>query len=456
LSNLFAKILIANRGEIACRIMRTCGRLGIATVAVYSEADKDALHVQSADEAILIGPPAARASYLAIDRIMAAAVAAGADAIHPGYGFLSENPALARACKDAGVTFIGPSPMAIEAMGVKGPAKAFAARLGVPVLEGAFPDDQGEASLRSAAEAIGWPVLLKAVAGGGGRGMRAVHDAADFASALSGARREASSAFGDDRMLVERLVRDPRHIEVQILADRHGAVVHLFERDCSLQRRHQKVIEEAPAPGMTPEIRLAMCGSAIRLARAIDYEGLGTVEFVADAAGGLSEDRYWFLEMNTRLQVEHTVTEAITGFDLVEQQIRVAAGDRLQVSQGDIRISGHAVEVRLCAEDPRRDDRPAPGRIDALQFPAGVRVETGLRQGDVVTPWYDSLLAKVIAHGQSREAAIGALTSALAHTTVGGLSTNLELLDAAVRHPEFKAGRVDTGFLRRFRAELLP
>jgi 3-methylcrotonyl-CoA carboxylase alpha subunit len=456
LSSLFAKILIANRGEIAYRIMRTCRRLGIATVAVYSEADRDALHVRSADEAVLIGPPAARASYLAIDRIMAAAESTGAEAIHPGYGFLSENSALARACKDAGLTFIGPAAEAIEAMGVKGPAKALAARVGVPVLEGAFPDDQTEASLRSAAEAIGWPVLLKAIAGGGGRGMRAVHDADGFAAALAGARREAGGAFGDERMLVERLVRDPRHIEVQILADRHGAVVHLFERDCSLQRRHQKVIEEAPAPGMTPEMRRVMCGSAIRLTRAIHYEGVGTVEFIADAVGGLSPDKYWFLEMNTRLQVEHPVTEAITGLDLVEQQIRVAAGERLEFGQEDIRITGHAVEVRLCAEDPRRDDRPAPGRVDALQFPTDVRVDTGLRQGDEVTPWYDSLLAKLIAHGGSREAALAALTAALARTEVGGLSTNLELLGAALRHPDFKAGRVDTGFLRRFRSELLP
>ncbi len=456
MGKLFDKVLIANRGEIACRVMRTCRRLGIATVAVYSEADKDALHVQLADEAVPIGPPAPRASYLAIDRIMEAAASTGADAIHPGYGFLSENPAFARACKQAGVTFVGPSPEAIEAMGVKGPAKALAARLGVPVLEGAFPDDQSEASLRSAAEAIGWPVLLKAVAGGGGRGMRAVHGEDAFAAALAGARREAASAFGDERMLVERLVRDPRHIEVQVLADRHGTVVHLFERDCSLQRRHQKVVEESPAPGMTAELRQAMCDAAIRLARAIDYEGLGTVEFIADAERGLSPDRYWFLEMNTRLQVEHPVTEAITGLDLVEQQLRVAAGDRLQITQEDIRIAGHAVEVRLCAEDPRRQDRPAPGRIGALHFPPGIRVETGLRPGDEVTPWYDSLLAKLIAHAGSRAAALAELSTALAQTEVGGLSTNLELLSAALRHPEFEAGQVNTGFLTRLRAELLP
>jgi 3-methylcrotonyl-CoA carboxylase alpha subunit len=452
---VFEKILIANRGEIACRIIRTCRRLGIATVAVYSEADRGALHVEAADEAVPIGPPAPRDSYLAIEKIIAAAVSTGADAIHPGYGFLSENPAFARACRDAGISFIGPSPEAIEAMGLKGAAKALAERAGVPVLPGACPEDQSQASLFAAAERIGWPVLLKAVAGGGGRGIRAVDDGKAFAVALAGAKREAASAFGDDQMLVERFVRDPRHIEVQVLADRYGATVHLLERDCSLQRRRQKVIEEAPAPGMTAAMRTALCDAATRLTAAIGYEGLGTVEFVVETDRPLSENRFWFLEMNTRLQVEHPITEAITGLDLVEQQIRVAAGEPLRISQADVGVVGHAIEARLCAEDPRRDDRPGPGRIEAIRFPPDVRVDSGVRPGDDVTPWYDSLLAKVIAHADSREQAIEALAAALAHTQVVGLKTNRDLLIGALRHPAFVAGDVDTGFLTRFRTELL-
>jgi 3-methylcrotonyl-CoA carboxylase alpha subunit len=452
---VFAKILIANRGEIACRIIRTCRRLGISTVAVYSEADRNALHVEAADEAVLIGPSPPRDSYLAIAKILNAAVSTGADAIHPGYGFLSENPAFARACRDFGLGFVGPSPQAIETMGLKDTAKALAERAGVPVLPGACPEDQSESSLFAAAEAIGWPVLLKAVAGGGGRGIRAVSHAGDFAAALAGARREAASAFGNDTMLVERFVHDPRHIEVQVLADRFGSIVHLFERDCSLQRRRQKVIEEAPAPGMTVAMRQALSEAAIQLTAAVGYEGLGTVEFVVEADRGLSQNRFWFLEMNTRLQVEHPITEAITGLDLVEQQIRVASGEPLRISQADVGVVGHAIEARLCAEDPRRDDRPGPGRIEAIRFPPDVRVDSGVRPGDDVTPWYDSLLAKVIAHADSREQAIEALAAALAHTQVVGLKTIRDLLIGALRHSAFVAGDVDTGFLTRFRTELL-
>jgi 3-methylcrotonyl-CoA carboxylase alpha subunit len=453
---LFDKILIANRGEIACRVIRSAKALGVATVAVHSEADANALHVELADEAVNIGPPAARESYLVIDKIIAAAKATGAQAIHPGYGFLSENPDFAEACETAGIVFIGPSADAIRAMGLKGPAKTLAAQAGVPIVPGAFPDDQSPDALQAAAHGVGFPVLIKASAGGGGRGMRRVDAPEKFGQALASAMREAMSAFGDDRMLVERCIVVPRHIEVQLLADGQGNAVYLFERDCSLQRRHQKVVEEAPAPGMSPEMRRAMGEASVALAKAIGYRGAGTVEFIADVSDGLRADRFWFMEMNTRLQVEHPVTEAITGLDLVEQQLRIAAGLPLSVAQDDLAITGHAIEVRLCAENPSKNYLPQPGPLDVFRMPsAPARVDSGVRQGDAVTPWYDSLLAKIIVHGATREAAIDALRTALEAAEVAGIATNLDLLHAAVSHPAFRAGDLDTGFLERHREALL-
>ncbi|HKO09841.1 MAG TPA: biotin carboxylase N-terminal domain-containing protein, partial [Alphaproteobacteria bacterium] len=400
---MFTKILIANRGEIACRIIRTARRLGIKTVAVYSEADRHARHVALADTARLIGPAPARESYLKIEAILAAAAATGAEAIHPGYGFLSENAAFAEACEKAGFVFIGPPASAIRAMGSKSEAKRLMEKAGLPVVPGYHGADQGLARLRAAAERIGFPVLIKASAGGGGKGMRVVERAEALPSALASAKREAASAFGDDRVLLEKYLARPRHIEIQLFADAHGNAVHLFERDCSIQRRHQKVIEEAPAPGMTEKRRAQMGAAAVAAAAAIGYRGAGTVEFIVDEDGS-----FHFMEMNTRLQVEHPVTEMITGQDLVEWQLRVAAGEPLPLGQDDLAISGHAFEARLYAEDPERDFLPATGRLRHLRFPAEgahVRVDTGVAEGDQVTIHYDPMLAKLIVWDRDREGA---------------------------------------------------
>ncbi len=445
---MFERILIANRGEIACRIIRTARRMGVSTVAVFSEADRNALHVEMADEAVPIGPPAPAESYLRGDAIIAAALASGAQAIHPGYGFLSENPGFVEAVEAAGLTFIGPSPEAIRAMGLKDAAKALMEKAGVPVVPGWHGADQDPARLAAEAEAIGWPVLIKAVAGGGGKGMRLVERTRDFAAALESARAEALGAFGNDAVLIEKYIEKPRHIEVQIFGDGRSAV-HLFERDCSLQRRHQKVIEEAPAPGMTQEMRAAMGRAAVRAAEAIGYSGAGTVEFIADAAQGLSPDRFWFMEMNTRLQVEHPVSEAITGIDLVEWQLRVAAGEPLPRRQDEIAMEGHAFEARLYAEDVPSGFLPATGRIAHLAFPEGARIDTGVRAGDEISPWYDPMIAKIITHGPTREIALARLTRALERTEVAGTTTNLAFLAALSRQPGFRAGDVDTGLIAR-------
>ncbi|MBV8593696.1 MAG: ATP-grasp domain-containing protein, partial [Caulobacteraceae bacterium] len=410
--SLPASVLVANRGEIARRVFRTARRLGVRAIAVYSEADADAPHVREADEAVLIGPAPARESYLVPDKILDAARRTGAAAIHPGYGFLSENADFAQAVLDAGLVWVGPPPAAIRAMGLKDAAKRLMRDAGVPVTPGYLGEDQDPAKLAAEARRIGYPVLVKAVAGGGGKGMRRVDRAADFAAGLDGARREAKAAFGDDRVLLETYVATPRHIEVQVFADRHGGAVHLFERDCSLQRRHQKVIEEAPAPGMPAEVRQALCEAAVRAARAVDYEGAGTVEFIADASEGLRADRVWFMEMNTRLQVEHPVTEAIAGVDLVEWQLRVAAGEPLPLAQQALAIDGCAVEARLYAEDPRHDFLPSIGPLDHFRLPQGVRVDAGVEEGGAVSPFYDPMIAKLIAHGPDRASAVARLAEA--------------------------------------------
>jgi 3-methylcrotonyl-CoA carboxylase alpha subunit len=444
-------LLIANRGEIACRIIRTARRLGIRTIAVFSEADADALFVQMADEAHPIGPAPARDSYLRIDRITEVARGTGAAAIHPGYGFLSERAEFADACEANGIVFVGPPASAIRAMGLKDAAKALVQQAGVPVVPGYHGTRQEPEFLRQKAYEIGYPVLIKAVAGGGGKGMRRVDRAADFETSLESAQREAQNAFGDPRVLVEKYVLAPRHIEIQVFADRYGNVVHLFERDCSLQRRHQKVIEEAPAPGMPPEMRAAMGSAAVEAARAVGYVGAGTVEFIADGREGLRPDRFYFMEMNTRLQVEHPVTEAITGLDLVEWQLRVASGERLPLSQDDLAINGHAVEARLYAEDPERDFLPSTGRLWALDFPEGegIRVDTGVEAGDDVTPFYDPMIAKVIAHGPDRDQALDRLAQALAGTVVAGPKTNVAFLKALCEAEGFRSGPFDTGFIER-------
>jgi 3-methylcrotonyl-CoA carboxylase alpha subunit len=453
---MFASVLIANRGEIAVRIARTAKRLGLRVIAVYSEADADALHVRVADEAYLIGPPPARESYLVVDRLIEAATLARADCIHPGYGFLSENAAFAEACAAAGIVFVGPPPSAIRAMGLKDQAKALMEKAGVPVVPGYHGEKQDGKFLKEKAYQIGYPVLIKAVAGGGGKGMRRVDKHAEFEAALEGAQREAQSAFGDARVLVEKYVSAPRHIEMQVFADGHGNVIHLNERDCSLQRRHQKVIEEAPAPGMTTEVRAAMGRAATEAARAVGYQGAGTVEFIADGANGLRPDGFWFMEMNTRLQVEHPVTEAITGLDLVGMQLRVAAGEKLPLTQRDVKIDGHAVEARLYAEDAERGFLPSSGKLVALELPQaeGVRVDTGVTAGSVVSPYYDPMIAKVIAHGASRDAALDRLAAALGDTVVAGPRSNAAFLKALAEHPEFRAGRFDTGFIDRHLGEL--
>ncbi|MFC3266166.1 biotin carboxylase N-terminal domain-containing protein [Camelimonas abortus] len=455
-ASVFESVLVANRGEIACRVMRTARALGMRVIAVYSEADRDAPFVRMADEAVAIGPAPAAQSYLDIDRIVAAARSAGAACIHPGYGFLSERPEFAEACAAAGIAFIGPPPAAMRAMGLKDAARELAARAGVPVTPGYHGDRQEPELLKAEADAIGYPVLVKAVAGGGGKGMRRVDAPEDFIPALESARREAVAAFGDPRVLVEKYVRAPRHIEIQVFADAHGHVVHLFERDCSLQRRHQKVIEEAPAPGMTAEMRAAMGAAAVEAARAVGYVGAGTVEFIADGRDGLRPDRFWFMEMNTRLQVEHPVTEAVTGLDLVALQFRVAAGEPLPFTQQDLAISGHAVEARLYAEDPARGFLPSTGRIRLLELPAGegVRVDSGVAEGDEVTAWYDPMIAKIIAHGPDRAAALERLAAALAATRVAGPQTNASFLRRLLEAPDFRAGRFDTGYIDAHMAEL--
>jgi len=453
---MFRKLLIANRGEIAVRIIRTARRMGVATVAVYSDADAKAAHVALADQAVRLGPPPPRESYLSIEAVLAAAKASGAEAIHPGYGFLSENAEFAEACAGAGIVFVGPPPSAIRAMGLKDRAKALMAKAGVPVVPGYLGDDQSTEHLRAEADRIGYPVLIKAVAGGGGKGMRKVEQGPDFAAALEGAQREARGAFGNDAVLIEKYVTRPRHIEVQIFADSHGNAVHLFERDCSLQRRHQKVIEEAPAPGMSAAMRAAIGAAAVKAAKAVAYVGAGTIEFIADASEGLRPDRIWFMEMNTRLQVEHPVTEGITGTDLVEWQLRVAAGEPLPKAQDELAISGHAIEVRLYAEDPQSGFLPSTGTLEVLRFPQDVRVDTGVREGDAVTPFYDPMIAKVIAHDATREGAAEKLAQALEQIRIAGLKTNNAFLIRALRHPDFLAGEIDTAFIERHLAQLLP
>jgi 3-methylcrotonyl-CoA carboxylase alpha subunit len=445
---MFDTILIANRGEIACRVMETARAMGLRTVAVYSDADAGAKHVAMADAAVHIGGAAPAESYLRGDRIIAAALETGAQAIHPGYGFLSENPDFVDAVAAAGLIFIGPSADAIRAMGLKDAAKRLMEEAGVPVVPGYHGDNQDPEHLAGAAEAIGYPVLIKAVAGGGGKGMRRVERAAEFRAALDSARAEARTAFGNDAVLIEKYVSKPRHIEVQVFGDGTRAV-HLFERDCSLQRRHQKVIEEAPAPGMTDAMRAAMGQAAVRAAEAIGYKGAGTIEFIVDASRGLRPDGFWFMEMNTRLQVEHPVTEAITGVDLVEWQIRVAAGEALPVTQADLSITGHAFEARLYAEDVPKGFLPATGRLAHLAFPADARADSGVRPGDVISPWYDPMIAKIIVHGPTRAVALKRLERALAQTEVGGTVTNLAFLGALAAHEGFAAGDVDTGLIER-------
>jgi len=448
---VFAKLLIANRGEIACRIARTARRMGIRTVAVYSDADAKAAHVAACDEAVHIGGSRPQESYLRGDVILEAAKHTGADAVHPGYGFLSENADFAAACARAGITFIGPTPEAIEAMGSKSAAKALMEKAGVPLTPGYHGDRQEPDYLLTQAEHIGFPVLIKAVAGGGGKGMRRVDRAADFTTALASCRREAAASFTDDRVLVEKYLTSARHIEVQVFGDNHGSIVHLFERDCSVQRRHQKVIEEAPAPGMTAERRRQMGEAAVAAARAVDYRGAGTVEFI------VADDAFYFMEMNTRLQVEHPVTEMITGLDLVEWQLRVAAGEPLPRSQADLCVTGHAIEARVYAEDPSRDFLPSIGRLDHLVSPeesAAVRVDTGVRAGDEITPYYDPMIAKLIVHGATRGEAIARMRAALAQYQIVGVRTNVEFLGRLMSAPAFVDARLDTALIERERDHL--
>ncbi len=450
---MIQKLLIANRGEIACRVMRTAARLGIATVAVYSEADAGAPHVSMADEAVGIGPAAAAESYLLAANVLAAATQTGADSVHPGYGFLSENADFAEAVRAAGMMFVGPPSAAIRDMGGKDNAKALMEKAGVPVVPGYYGADQNDATLRKEADKIGYPVLLKAAMGGGGKGMRAVLASAEFDDAVASARREAEAAFGDGRMLVEKLIDRPRHVEVQVFADSHGNCVHLFERDCSLQRRHQKVIEEAPAPGMTDDLRQRMGAAAVAAAKAVGYENAGTIEFLLDHDGG-----FYFMEMNTRLQVEHPVTELITGQDLVEWQLRVAAGEALPCRQEDLTIRGHAMEARLYAEDPAKGFLPAPGPLDHLIFPADdnhIRIDTGVVQGQDVTAHYDPMIAKVISWGDDRDAARRHLIDALARTEVVGPVVNRRFLMMLAANEDFAAGAPDTGLIDRMAEESL-
>lgn len=446
----FSKILIANRGEIACRVIRTARKLGIRTVAVYSDADRDALHVTMADEAVHIGGAPSRESYLVFERVIAAAKKTGAQAIHPGYGFLSENPAFCRACEDNDIVFIGPPVGAIEAMGSKSAAKQIMGDAGVPLVPGYHGEDQSRDILKQAADNMGYPVLLKAAAGGGGKGMRQVWKAEEFDEALAAAKREAMNAFGDDHMLVEKYLTQPRHVEIQVFCDQQGNGVYLFERDCSVQRRHQKVIEEAPAPGMTPELRAAMGDAALRAAQAIDYVGAGTVEFLLDVDGS-----FFFMEMNTRLQVEHPVTEMISGQDLVEWQLRVAAGEPLPLAQEQLHINGHAFEARIYAEDPANDFLPVTGTLAFLQPPESsdhVRVDTGVRQGDEVSVFYDPMIAKLIVWDENRDKALQRLTKALSEYRISGTTTNIEFLYNLANSAPFREAQLDTGFIDKHHA----
>jgi 3-methylcrotonyl-CoA carboxylase alpha subunit len=444
---MIGSLLIANRGEIACRIIYTARAMGIRTVAVYSDADAPALHVREADVAVHIGASPPSESYLRGDRIIAAALETKAEAIHPGYGFLSENAEFAQRVIDAGLVWVGPPPTSIRAMGRKDSAKRLMAEAGVPTTPGYLGEDQSPERLFAEAEAIGWPVLIKAVAGGGGKGMRRVDAAADFAEALAAAQREGASSFGDGRVLLEKYVLAPRHIEVQVFGDAHGNIVHLFERDCSLQRRHQKVIEEAPAPGMDDATRAALCEAAVKAARAVGYVGAGTIEFIADASEGLRADRIWFMEMNTRLQVEHPVTEAITGVDLVEWQLRVASGEPLPLSQDELSIGGHAIEARLYAEDPANGFRPSVGRIDHLDMTPALRIDSGVEAGDAISAFYDPMIAKLISVDETREGALIDLAAACAHIECEPVRTNAWFLRRLLEHPAFRAGGVTTGFI---------
>jgi len=453
---LINSLLIANRGEIACRIIRTARKLGVRTVAVYSDADAKALHVRMADEAVHIGPSPARESYLVGEKIIAAAKATKAQAIHPGYGFLSENADFAEDVMKAGLIWVGPKPDSIRAMGLKDAAKKLMADAGVPVTPGYLGEDQDPKRLKKEADAIGYPVLIKAVAGGGGKGMRRVDAARDFDDALESCKREAASSFGDDRVLIEKYILSPRHIEVQVFGDSHGNVVHLFERDCSLQRRHQKVIEEAPAPGMDEATRETVCGAAVRAAKAVNYEGAGTIEFIADASKGLKADRIWFMEMNTRLQVEHPVTEEITGQDLVEWQLRVASGEKLPRKQEELGINGWAIEARLYAEDPAKGFLPSVGRLEHFDLGEDGRIETGVEEGDSISPFYDPMIAKLVAWGDDRAEAIGELAGILDEIEVWPVRTNAGFLFNALLHPDFGRERIDTGFIERHLEQLVP
>ncbi|WEK59441.1 MAG: biotin carboxylase N-terminal domain-containing protein [Candidatus Brevundimonas phytovorans] len=444
---MFKSVLVANRGEIACRVFRTARRMGLRTIAVYSEADAAALHVREADEAVLIGPAAARESYLDAAKVLAAAKATGAEAIHPGYGFLSENADFAEAVTAAGIVWIGPQPSSIRAMGLKDAAKKLMIEAGVPVTPGYQGEDQSLETLTAEAARIGYPVLIKAVAGGGGKGMKKVDRAEDFADGLASAQREGQSSFGDPRVLIESYITRPRHIEVQVFGDSHGNVVHLHERDCSLQRRHQKVIEEAPAPGMDGPTRAAVTEAAVRAAKAVNYQGAGTIEFIADASDGLKADRIWFMEMNTRLQVEHPVTESITGVDLVEWQLRVAAGEPIPLAQADIPMKGWAMEARLYAEDPAHGFLPSIGKLDHFVLPDDIRVDTGVEQGGEVSQFYDPMIAKLIVHEATREAAAARLADACREVEVWPVRTNAGFLARCLDHPRFVEGDVDTGFI---------
>jgi geranyl-CoA carboxylase alpha subunit len=446
----FFKILIANRGEIALRIMRTARRLGYGVVAVYSDADRDALHVREADQAVRIGESLPAQSYLNIEAIIAAAKASGAGAVHPGYGFLAENEDFAQACRAAGLVFIGPSPESIKAMGNKAGAKAIMQTAGVPVVPGYQGADQSDAAMLKEARTIGFPVMIKAVAGGGGRGMRLVVDAAAFPDALSSARSEANAAFGDGSIILERAINNPRHIEIQVFGDRYGNAIHLGERDCSVQRRHQKLIEEAPSPAVSPRLRQRMGEVAVAAVRSLRYEGAGTLEFLLDESG-----EFYFMEMNTRLQVEHPVTEAITGLDLVELQLRVASGEPLGLVQEEIRFSGHAIEVRLCSEDAEADFLPQSGTMARWRIPEGARVEHALQSGSEIPPFYDSMIAKIISDGADRNEARGKLICALEQTVAFGVTTNQAFLMACLRHPAFARGEATTAFIGRYRDELV-
>lgn len=455
------KILIANRGEIACRVIKTARKMGISTVAVYSDADRKALHVRMADEAVHIGPSPAIESYLVIDKIIAAATETGADAIHPGYGFLSENPDFVRACEKAGIIFIGPSAESMEAMGLKDAAKKLMDAAGVPITPGYHGTDQDAKLLKAKAGMIGYPVLIKAVAGGGGKGMRKVEAEADFDAMLASCQREAKSSFGNDDVLIEKYIQSPRHIEMQVFGDSHGNVVHMFERDCSLQRRHQKVIEEAPAPGMTDAVRKAMTDAAVKAAQAVDYVGAGTVEFIVDGSGKLRTDGFWFMEMNTRLQVEHPVTEMITGLDLVELQIRVAQGETLP-NQDEIKMEGHAVEARLYAEDPANDFLPSVGRIDCFESASWVsgddeyRIDTGVEQDDSISIYYDPMVAKLIVLAETRDEAAENLRCLIHEAEVTGIKTNSGFLYNCLTNDDFLAEKISTHFIPKFIESLVP